>query len=1045
MSRHVYLSFLLPLLVLPSTASVYFQTPQFNGTNMNYQGDAVPFGSYIEFNLVNYINRVGWATYPERVRLWDSTSGQISDFTSHFSFTIDTTFDVPTHGHGLSFFLAPVGFQIPPNSAGGFLGLFNTTTMQSSLNQIVTVEFDSYSNDGWDPKVEHVGININNIRSAVYTPWNASFHSGDIAEAWITYNSTGRNLSVFWNYQTTSDPRENSSLFYIIDLNKFLPEWVTVGFSAATGSNVERHRLLSWEFNSSLSVTEKRGKSSKKTMIIIGVNVPVFILIAGSITAYVILWRRKQRMTRKRAAEKMTSINEDLERGAGLRRFSYDDLVSATNNFSDQRKLGEEGFGAVYRGYLNDMNMEIAVKKISGSSRQGKKEYITEVKTISQISLGLASGLLYLHEEWEQCVVHRDVKSSNIMLDSSFNVKLDDFGLARLMDHDEPGPKTTGLAGTFGYMAPEYISTRRASKESDVYSFGMVALEIATGRRANDSIDENSEMSLVEWIWDLYGCGNLGLAVDKKLDISDNDDKKQAECLMIVGLWCAHPDHNLRPSIKQAIQVLNFEAAMPDLPQKMPVLVFHVPQPSFTSSEPGSITNTSLEAGGLSTLFLHVNSFSFKFTSFSPNMANISFQGDAFSSNDVLQLTKNAKDVSLTGSAGRATYNKHVRLWDAKTRKLTDFTTHFTFVMKAVDLGWYGDGMSFFIAPLDSPIPQDSSGGFLALFSPRNAFSASKENQIVAVEFDSKKDKWDPSDDHIGIDVNSVVSVASVDWKSSIKTGSKANAWVSYNSTTKNLSVFLTYAKNPEISGNSRLYYIIDLREFLPEWVRIGFSASTGDWVEIHNILSWSFESSLEVSDKKKTGLAAGLAVGTGVLTTCGIGVLCFVLCWRKIRRCCEKVNETIDVSMDDEFERGTGPKRFTYRESGCGTSTAKGKFLMLLTRCCVQISMSGRWSVLMIVGLWCCHPDYTLRPSIRQVINVPNFESPLPTLPSKLPVPMYYAPPMSMCKFSYTSSGITADSESHRTDQCSCSSCSTSMVSSGSTKALLNTQKSDI
>ncbi|KAJ6989710.1 kinase [Populus alba x Populus x berolinensis] len=209
-----------------------------------------------------------------------------------------------------------------------------------------------------------------------------------------------------------------------------------------------------------------------------------------------------------------------------------------------------------------------------------------------------------------------------------------------------------------------------------------------------------------------------------------------------------------------------------------------------------------------------------------------------------------------------------------------------------------------------------SSGGLLALLSPRTALSASKENQIVAVEFDSKKDiEWDPSDDHAGIDVNSIVSVASVNWKSSIKTGSKANAWVRYNSTAKNLSVFLTYAENPEFGGNSSLHYIIDLREFLPEWVRIGFSASTGDWVEIHNILSWTFESSLDVSDKKKTGLVVGLAVGLGVLTTFVIGVLCFVLCWRKNRTWCDKDNEAIDASMDDEFEKGTGPKRFTYRE----------------------------------------------------------------------------------------------------------------------------------
>ncbi|XP_011012057.1 PREDICTED: L-type lectin-domain containing receptor kinase IX.1-like [Populus euphratica] len=647
MLTYFYISFLLPLLILPFTNSVYFQISQFNETNMYYQGDAVASSGHIEFNLMNYINRVGCTTYPERVRLWDSSSGKLSDFTSHFSFSIDT-FNAPNYGHGIAFFLAPVGFQIPPNSAGGFLGLFNTTTMKSSQNQIVSVEFDSYPNEEWDPKVEHVGINNNSIISAAYTPWNASFHSGDTAEAWITYNSTDRNLSVFWKYQTTSNPGENSSLFYIIDLSKFLPEWITVGFSAATGQNLERHRLLSWEFSSSLNIEETKGKNSKKSKIIIGVIVSVLVLIAGATTTFVILWRRKQMITRKGAAEKMTSINEALERGAGPRRFSYDDLVSATNNFSDQRKLGEGGFGAVYRGYLNDMNVEIAVKKISRSSRQGKKEYITEVKTISQlrhrnlvqligwchdkgefmvvyefmpngsldshlfgkkkmsplswavrykISHGLASALLYLHEEWEWCVVHRDVKSSNVMLDSGFNVKLGDFGLAKLVDHDELGPRTTGLAGTFGYLAPEYISTGRASKESDVYSFGVVALEIASGRKANDPIDQKSEMSLVEWIWDLYGCGNLSLAVDKRLDIKDFDDEKQVERLMIVGLWCAHPDYKLRPSIRQAIHVLNFEAAIPNLPPKMPVPVFHVPLPSLTSSEPSSITNTGLDAG----------------------------------------------------------------------------------------------------------------------------------------------------------------------------------------------------------------------------------------------------------------------------------------------------------------------------------------------------------------------------------------------------------------------------------------------------------------
>lgn len=118
----------------------------------------------IEFNLVNYINRVGWATYADKVLLWDSETGKLSDFNTRFSFEINTQ-GVPLYGHGLCFFLAPVGSLIPPNSAGGFLGLFNTTTSDSPSNQIVSIEFDSFQNPECDPRGidGHVGINNNSI------------------------------------------------------------------------------------------------------------------------------------------------------------------------------------------------------------------------------------------------------------------------------------------------------------------------------------------------------------------------------------------------------------------------------------------------------------------------------------------------------------------------------------------------------------------------------------------------------------------------------------------------------------------------------------------------------------------------------------------------------------------------------------------------------------------------------------------------------------------------------------------------------------------
>ncbi|KAF8017581.1 hypothetical protein BT93_H2689 [Corymbia citriodora subsp. variegata] len=632
-----FLFFLSLLVLLRSGNSLSFNISRFDpqATDMVYEGDARPNVGTIDFTSATYSYHVGRAFYAEKMQLWDSASRTLADFSTRFSFAIDTL-NQSVYGAGLAFFLAPVGFQIPVNAVGGFLGLFNTTNSDSSSNQIVAVEFDTFANPEWDPAYEHVGINKNSIASAVTTPWNASFHSEDTADVWIAYNSATKNLSVSWSYQTTPNPQENTSISYQIDLTTVLPEQVMIGFSAATGYSIERHQLESWSFSSNLEVKAQQG-NAKRTKLVVGLAVPLGVLLCGIAAISAILWRRKRRSKGSEMAN-LTSINDELERGAGPRRFTYADLVSATNNFDEERKLGQGGFGAVYRGYLVGLDAAVAVKRISRGSKQGKKEFITEVKVISslrhrnlvqligwcheanefmlvyefmpngsldrhlfgkkspltwvaryKISIGLASALLYLHEEWEQCVVHRDIKSSNVMLDSGFNVKLGDFGLARLMDH-ELGPQTTGLAGTFGYLAPEYVSTGRASKESDVYSFGVVTLEIATGRRSVDPMDRSSQMSLVEWVWDLYGKGRVVEAMDERLQA--DFDGKQVECLLAVGLWCAHPDRGLRPSIRQALQVLNFESAVPILPNKMPIAVYHVQSPpSISSSEP-FVTNS---------------------------------------------------------------------------------------------------------------------------------------------------------------------------------------------------------------------------------------------------------------------------------------------------------------------------------------------------------------------------------------------------------------------------------------------------------------------
>ena len=205
--------------------------------------------------------------------------------------------------------------------------------------------------------------------------------------------------------------------------------------------------------------------------------------------------------------------------------------------------------------------------------------------------LGVGSALLYLHEEWAQCVLYRDIKPSNLMLDECFKVKLGDFGLARLVDHGQ-GSHTTMLMGTVGYMDPESMITGKASKESDVYSFGVVVLEIITGRRPILVLQGNKTVTihLVQLVWELYGEGRILEAADTRLN--GEFDKQQMERMMVAALCCVHPDSSQRPSIGDAVNMIRYQAKLPNLPDKMPVATFVLPIESFLS-QPLDTTGTS--------------------------------------------------------------------------------------------------------------------------------------------------------------------------------------------------------------------------------------------------------------------------------------------------------------------------------------------------------------------------------------------------------------------------------------------------------------------
>ncbi|XP_066359824.1 L-type lectin-domain containing receptor kinase IX.1-like [Miscanthus floridulus] len=318
----------------------------------------------------------------------------------------------------------------------------------------------------------------------------------------------------------------------------------------------------------------------------------------------------------------------ELERGvaaSGPRRYAYRDLAAATNNFAEDGKLGRGGFGSVYRGTLTVAGEErpVAIKMLSSdSSAQGRKEFEAEVRIISrlkhrnlvqllgwcdsrhglllvyelvaqgsldrrlhssdggesfltwperyQIILGLGSALRYLHQEWEQRVVHGDIKPSNIMLDDSLGAKLGDFGLARLSDHGGRWQTTKAVLGTAGYIDPEFVNTRHPSTHADVYSFGIVLLEVVSGRSPVVLRQGEPPFVLLKWVWGLYGRNAILDAVDERLRAGDELHDECMERVLVVGLWCAHPDQSERPSIAQAMHVLQSEdARFPALPPQM--------------------------------------------------------------------------------------------------------------------------------------------------------------------------------------------------------------------------------------------------------------------------------------------------------------------------------------------------------------------------------------------------------------------------------------------------------------------------------------------
>lgn len=215
---------------------------------------------------------------------------------------------------------------------------------------------------------------------------------------------------------------------------------------------------------------------------------------------------------------------------------------------------------------------------------------------------GVASALYYLQNEYDQKILHRDLKASNILLDEEFNAKLGDFGLARAIQNERNSYTEVVVQGTMGYVAPECFHTGRATPESDIYGFGAVILEIVSGRSPAVPVShEQYTLTLVDWVWILHRDGRIEDAVDQRLGC--DFEVEEAKRILLLGLACSHPAPAKRPQTQEILQIISGTAPPPDVPRIKPAFTWpSTPAISFTDSLFSSSTISSLGSNPASTL-----------------------------------------------------------------------------------------------------------------------------------------------------------------------------------------------------------------------------------------------------------------------------------------------------------------------------------------------------------------------------------------------------------------------------------------------------------
>ncbi|KAL0834495.1 hypothetical protein Bca101_086384 [Brassica carinata] len=383
---------------------------------------------------------------------------------------------------------------------------------------------------------------------------------------------------------------------------------------------------------------EKTGKGKGGSKVVIAIVIPiVLVALFGICLCLVLKWKKNKSRDRVKvlgSSPLSGSVAEDEFSNTDSLLVDFENLKVATNNFSPENELGRGGFGSVYKGVFSH-GQEIAVKRLSGTSGQGDLEFKNEILLLAKLqhrnlvrllgfcihgqerllvyefiknaSLdhfifnlekrqvldwgvrykmigGVARGLLYLHEDSRYRIIHRDLKASNILLDQEMNPKIADFGLAKLFDQGQTMTHrfTNRIAGTYGYMAPEYAMHGQFSVKTDVFSFGVLVIEIITGKRNNNGrgSDDDDAEDLLSWVWRSWREDVILSVIDPSLTAGSRNDILR--CLHI-GLLCVQESAASRPTMASVALMLNSNSFTLPTPSR-PAFVLESVIPSNVSS-----------------------------------------------------------------------------------------------------------------------------------------------------------------------------------------------------------------------------------------------------------------------------------------------------------------------------------------------------------------------------------------------------------------------------------------------------------------------------